>query len=274
MRFIILALFLVTACQSVFYYPTDHEYLPAEKIPYKNKRFWLKSAGLPDLAAWHLETTAGSRKGVVLQFHGNAENMTSHIVAAEWFLRAGFDVVTFDYRGYGKSHGKMKRAGATEDGLRALRYVTQNFPSTPLIVLGQSLGGAIALSSVASYEEQQHISLFILDSTFTSYRSIVRRKLSEFFLTWPLQHPLSWIIDDKNSPREYALRIFVPTLWIHDLYDPVVPYEEGFALLRYLPRSTAIAILKQGGHGSCFTVAPCEGQEKFLNFWENHRAAP
>jgi hypothetical protein len=54
------------------------------------------------------------------------------------------------------------------------------------------------------------------ESTFASYRGIAREKLANFWLTWPLQVPLSWAVDDDYSPVDAIGRVSpIPVLIIH-----------------------------------------------------------
>jgi fermentation-respiration switch protein FrsA (DUF1100 family) len=84
----------------------------------------------------------GPAKGTVVHLHGNAQNMSAHFSFTSWLPQAGFNLLIFDYRGYGKSGGTPSRAGLVLDSIAAIRYV-QNRPNIApnrVILLGQSLG--------------------------------------------------------------------------------------------------------------------------------------
>ena len=57
--------------------------------------------------------------------------------------------MTFDYRGYGQSTGTPDPKGLVLDGVSLIRWICQN-KSEPIVVLAQSLGGAIAMASLAN----------------------------------------------------------------------------------------------------------------------------
>lgn len=164
------------------------------------------------------------RLGTVIHFHGNAQNMSTHFLFVGWLAQSGFDAITFDYRGYGTSDGAANRQGAIQDGQRILRKFSN--ASENLYVVGQSLGGAISVASVVK-EQPKNLRLLILDSTFSSYRSLAREKLGEFFLTWPLQYPLSFLVTDEDSPIDYIGKLQNPVLFIHGREDKIVPFSQG-----------------------------------------------
>lgn len=59
-----------------------------------------------------LDSTA---RGTVLHFHGNAANISNHVLQVEWLPDRGFNLLVFDYRGYGISQGSpTPRAGRNQ----------------------------------------------------------------------------------------------------------------------------------------------------------------
>lgn len=94
-----------------------------------------------------------SDRGVVLA-HGGRFTKESWKPQAESLVEAGFRVLAFDFRGFGKSHGPgdsdMFTAPMQLDVLAAVRYLRNN-GANPVAVIGGSFGGgAAADASVAS----------------------------------------------------------------------------------------------------------------------------
>ena len=52
-------------------------------------------------------------KGWVVQVHGNAQNLTSHVRGLGWVTELGYGLLIFDYRGYGSSTGKARSSVST-----------------------------------------------------------------------------------------------------------------------------------------------------------------
>ena len=62
------------------------------------------------------------------------------------FHSLGYDVLSFDYRGYGRSDGIPTEAGLYEDAVAAYSYLTRaGVLPTHIILAGQSLGSAVAV---------------------------------------------------------------------------------------------------------------------------------
>ncbi len=227
---------LLTACNSLFYHPDKLSYSLPEQLSqnFAEHRIPVGQKG-ETLHAWHLRTTK-QKKGTIVHFHGNAQNMTSHVFFVAWLLDEGYDLVTFDYRGYGKSDGEVSRESTIEDGIAVLKWTAEKIDPNKIFVVGQSLGGAIALVAL-SKSEFPAVQKIVLDSTFPSYRKLAQRKLASFFLTWPLQWPLSFLVSDNESPYDH-LETLARTPWpffiVHAEGDPVVPYSEGLHLARAL----------------------------------------
>jgi len=178
------------------------------------------------LSAWFLPVPDGKPRGTILFLHGNAENISTHLGSVFWLPSRGYQVLLLDYRGYGKSGGTPSVAGMQLDidaALAALLARTDVDPAR-IVLLGQSLGGALALYYAAHGPQREHLRAVVADSAFSSYRAIAREKLAAAWLTWPLQWPLSFTVDDEYSPIRSMARIApLPLLLIHGEADTIVP---------------------------------------------------
>ncbi len=225
----------LSACTSVFLQPDRVLYARPENVGAVWKEADFKAADGTRLFGMWFPARTTPAKGVVVQFHGNGANVSAHFLTVYWLALEGWDVLAFDYRGYGGSEGKKSLDGAVLDGRAALAYARARAPGLPLVVLGQSLGGAVALAALDK-DGGKDLRALVLDSTFASYRSVAREKLAGFWLTSPLRWPLSLLISDRYEPlRLIARRKRVPLLMMHAKEDPVVPYGEGRRLFAAAP---------------------------------------
>ncbi|GEM_PF-656265 len=182
----------------------------------------------------HLEADFGPAqteevRGTVVHFHGNAQNISTHIAAVWWLPRHGFRVFAFDYRGYGRSAGEPSFAGVHRDARAALEAVTEREAVQPeqLLILGQSLGASIAITALARWEGEEPAGI-VAESAFASYRGIARDKLGALWLTWPFQYPLSWLIGDAYAPIDHVADLApTPLLLVVDGDDRVIPPGHG-----------------------------------------------
>jgi len=230
------ALMLLQAgCSSLFFFPDRVTYVTPDRLNLDYRDVSMDTSDGETLHGWWLpaETPA---KGTIYYLHGNAQNISSHILNVAWLPREGYNVLTIDYRGYGRSTGAPDIEGSLLDVETGLRWLIQQ-PDTrgqPLYILGQSLGGALGLTLASEWQkrgEQPALSAVILDGTFSGFRGIAREKLSSFWLTWPLQIPLSWTIPDDYEGVDLISGISpVPVMVIHSVRDGIIPFHHGMDL--------------------------------------------
>jgi fermentation-respiration switch protein FrsA (DUF1100 family) len=186
------------------------------------------------LHAWWLPaSTSEDIRGSILYLHGNAENVSTHFANVAWLPGEGYNVLALDYRGYGKSTGQPDLQGVLTDIESGFnRLLTMNTEGKPVFILGQSIGGALALSFTGNSDQaKQHLSALVIDAGFESFRGIAREKVAELWLTWPFQYPLSWLIPSSYDPIHFIKNIPpIPTLFIHSKNDQIIPYTHGQTL--------------------------------------------
>jgi len=245
------------ACNSLFYHPDALKYSLPEQLSEKFDDFRIPVGQQGEtLHAWHLHSPAKNKKGLIVHFHGNAQNMSAHVQFVWWFLQEGYDLLTFDYRGYGQSDGKVSRENSIEDAAAVLSAAELRAQDKPIFIVAQSLGGAIAVAALQQRANSAGISALVVESSFHSYRSVAQSKLGSFFLTWPLQWPLSFLVTDAHSPNQSSSPLDIPTLLIHGSKDPVVPYQEGLELAHLIQTTnrgrTSFRTELGRQHTSCF----------------------
>jgi hypothetical protein len=227
--FVLLAAVLLSGCTGLFFQPMrPWMRTPADVgLAYEDLRL-PTSDGLT-VSAWFLPAQQKA-KGTILFLHGNAENISTHLASVHWLPARGFNVLLLDYRGYGASQGVPTVPGAQEDIDSAMRYLLTraDIDNKRIIVLAQSLGGALGLHYIAHSAHRAHLRGAVIDSAFTGYRDIAREKLRGSWLTWPLAWPLGLSVTGDYSPMEAAPQIApIPLLIIHGDRDQVIPLHHG-----------------------------------------------
>jgi fermentation-respiration switch protein FrsA (DUF1100 family) len=212
-----------------FYYPDSFDYTRGESAKVHHEEVYFTSEDGTRLHGWFMPSETKEAKATVIHFHGNAQNLSSHFIYSAWMPRAGYNVLIFDYRGYGKSEGHINRQGAYEDCEAALRYIKERRDVDPdkLLLFGQSLGGAHALAVMKS-PESEGVRALVIESSFYSYRDIGRSAIKRIPIVGLLRYPLSFVLfTDKHSPRDSLKYLDVePVLYIHPQQDTVVPIEQ------------------------------------------------
>ena len=188
------------------------------------------------LHGWWVQRRAAAL-GSVLLCHGNAGNVGDRVAHADVLTRAGFDVLLFDYRGYGSSSGRPDEQGTYRDARAALRWLLGRPDVDPadVLYLGESLGGAVALELALEHPPAG----LVLLSAFTSVRDMAR-----------IHSPLipTAIVPDAYPSLRLIGGLQAPSLVLHGEDDMIVPVEHAQALHDAAPEPKRLRIVPRVGH--------------------------
>ncbi|WP_426149979.1 alpha/beta hydrolase [Pseudomonas sp. DC3000-4b1] len=255
-RLVLLGCLALAGCSSLLFYPEPGQPFTPEVAGLAWQPVHLRTADGVALQAWWLPAKAGvAVKGTVLHLHGNGGNLARHLGGSWWLPAEGYQVLMLDYRGYGLSAGTPRLPDLYLDLQAALDWLGHDPRpgESPMVLLGQSLGGALAIHYLASHPaEAARFKALVFDGAPASYRQVGRFALSKSWLTWPLQVPLSWFVPDGDSALGAAPALEkTPKLVFQSLDDTVVPPENGIALYKALPPPRVLQ-LTRGGHVQTF----------------------
>ena len=157
-----------------------------------------------------------SAERVLLFFHGNAGNITYRYDMIRMLMAVPVDLLIIDYRGYGRSEGRPSEEGLYRDARAAWDHLVRErqIPPDRIVLLGKSLGGAVAID-LASHVRPAGL---IVQSSFTSVPEMAS-SLIPFFPRFLLRTKM----DSISKIREVAC----PKLFIHSPADEIVPYRLG-----------------------------------------------
>jgi fermentation-respiration switch protein FrsA (DUF1100 family) len=186
---------------------------------------------------------------------------------------AGFNVLALDYRGYGRSAGSPTLPGMQLDIDAAMAALLARRDVDPkrIFILGQSLGGALAIHYAANSPRRGHVRAVIADSAFSDYRAIGREKLAAGLLTWPLQWLASVSVNNDYSPvaSVHALSP-TPLLLIHGGDDSLVPPHHSKRLYEKAAEPKDMWLVPQAGHIQALREAAV--RKRLTEFLERHAA--
>ena len=100
-----------------------------------------------------------------------------------------YQVLLLDYRGYGHSEGSPSLPAIYQDIDAAFAWLDQapDVQGKPLVLLGQSIGGALAVHYLAGHPgPRQRLKALVLDGVPASYRDVAQYSLANAWVTWPL----------------------------------------------------------------------------------------
>ena len=104
------------------------------------------------LASWLPE---GEPRAVVLALHGFNDYSNAFATPAPSFAAHGIATYAYDQRGFGEAPGTGRWAGGERmaaDAAIAARLLRQRYPGVPLYLMGESMGGAVAMLAAAGTE--------------------------------------------------------------------------------------------------------------------------
>ena len=252
----LVALALLAGCSSLLFYPEKGQPFAPDKAGLAYRDVTLTAADGTRLHGWWLPAKPGVPvKGTVLHLHGNGGNMAWHLGGSWWLPEQGYQVLLLDYRGYGLSQGEPSLPAIYQDIDAAFKWLDQQpeVQGKPLVLLGQSLGGAMGVHYLAGHPQQlKRLQALVFDGVPSSYRGVGQFALSTSWLTWPLQVPLSWLVPDGDSAI-YSIAALkgTPMLFYQSMDDPIVPLANGLELYKHAPPPRVLQ-LTRGGHVQTF----------------------
>lgn len=197
--------------------------------------FFLEHANGEKISAIYFETRE-TRKGDILYFHGNADNLDRWGDYAAALTSQGYNVLMIDYRGYGKSDGTPSEGHFYEDGQKAYDWIRQKSSAEDLIIYGRSIGTGVA-SHIAANNPAK---LLILETPFNNMKDVAETRFPFLYLPFPFRHQFP--SDEKLKYVKYPIHIF------HGTKDEVVPYECAEKLKLVLKETDHFYTIENGGH--------------------------
>ena len=276
MKILLISLLVVcSGCTSVFYHPSRDTYFePTDKLGLNVENIYFSSENGPKIHAWFIQSKTKPAKGTVMQFHGNAENMTSHFLSTIWVTQHGYNLFTFDYRGYGKSEGDPYPAGVLLDSLQAFEKVFELTKSKEheVIVYAQSLGSIIALDALTHLLDYRPIRSVVIEGGFLSYRKIARKKMAGSWLTWPFQWLPYVLVSDRHSPKKSMNKLSdIPLLSLHSERDPIIPIDHGKNVYRAKRGAKCFWSVPEQGHTNLMNIEKGKYREPMLKFLDTQK---
>ena len=202
----------------------------------------LRSADNVVLNGWWVPTR--DARGAVLILHGNAGNISHRIGYLTLFNRLHYATLLIDYRGYGKSGGSPSEEGTYRDAEAAWLHLveTRKVNARDIVIVGESLGGAVATWLAAKYAPRA----LIIASAFTSVPD-----LGAQIYPWL---PVRLLARIRYDNLDRIAKIAAPVLVAHSRDDEIVPFAHGEALFA-AAREPKQFLAMRGGHNDALVFA-------------------
>lgn len=228
----------VAGCGILYFIQDDIIFRPKPISPGTQFRFG-KEVSIPvdDGVNLHgLYHQVDQAKGAVLYLHGNRGNARWCQRQAEMFSGYGYNVLLLDYRGYGKSDGKISSIDELyNDVQKAYDFLKNDFDESKIILAGYSLGTGMA-SYLAAHNQPQRLIMIAPYVSIADLKNRIFPLIPNFLIKYPL-----------NNEKHLAL-LSCPVHLLHGTEDEVIPYNSSEVLSRTYPNKTKLTTLTNTGH--------------------------
>ena len=184
------------------------------------------------LSALHLRLP--DPKGVVFFLHGNAGSLANWFVNPDYYRRVNFDLFMLDYRGFGKSTGRIQSEAQLHADVRAAwSTIASRYADRKVVVYGRSLGTGLAVRLGAEMSATRPPDLTVLVSP---YRSMVSLATEHF--PWVPQAVVRYPL------RTDALigQVRGPILIVHGERDTLIPPDHSESLKLLAPQVNLLRV--------------------------------
>lgn len=181
-------------------------------------------------------TRDGSPAPLVLYFGGNKDLCQDFFVEAPERL-PDFSLACLDYRGYGASQGRPTEAALEADALLAFDRLAERTRAPSVIVMGRSLGTAVAAHVAA----RRSAGVLVLVTPADSIAAVGQER-------YPYV-PVGLLLRNPFDATPDAARVACPTLVLLAASDTTVPPRHGERLAALLPGPKTVTVL-DGDHGT------------------------
>ena len=176
------------------------------------------------------------RKGVVIYFHGNRENINRFAKFSTNFTKLGYEVWMADYPGYGKSVGNRTEKILYQQSIQLYKMASSKYAKDSIVIYGKSFGTGIAAYLAAEYDCKQ----LILETPYYSIPDL----LGAYTLIYPIQRMSKY----KIPTYQYLEDIKLPITIFHGTDDWVIPYSCAEKLKEVLKTTDQFVTIEKGSH--------------------------
>lgn len=229
------------------------------------------------LEAYYIPTTKDSTTATILMVHGIRAYKEHFIKKSPDLAAKGYNIVLVDLRAHGDSEGKFCTFGIKEKyDIKALvDVIISKYKCENIGIWGQSLGGAVALQSLAF---DKRLQFGIVESTFSNFEKVAHdyiKRMGPFLPEWYRNfmiyrgEQIAGIEAEDCNPIDAAKKVCQPVLLIHGTSDNRISFKyakENFVALKsekkeFLPIEGAL-------HSNVWQVGGDAYFQKVYNFIE------
>lgn len=220
----------------------------------------------------------------VILVHGLGGNRYSNYPLAEFFLKKGYNVITYDQRSSNENIAKYTTFGYWEkyDLIDWVNYVEEQAPGQKIGIWGASFGGATAGLALGYGDIDEKIDFLILDCPVSNMKWMVEQEMRNMDICIPVSY-MTWcgnIINKFKLGFSYqdadvanAMKdVKTPVLIINSKLDSLTPYFMGKDIYDTIQgKNKEIWTVDESGHCEMWidrNLEYCDRVESFLSKYE------
>lgn len=228
--------------RDLLYYPHTQRILPQDTELTLVREHELKISGDRTLYSWHRDSL--QNLPTLLYLHGNGGSVGTRVEPIRQLTDAGFGIYALGYPGYGGSDGEPSEAALMEAARAAYDHLRmQGLPEDRIVILGESLGTAVAVQLAAEKSPKAVVLLAPM------YSVLERAQATYPFL------PVRRLLKDTWLSADYIEQISSPLLVIHGTADRLIPIQSGFNLFDKAPEPKEFNGVKDAGHNNLYSYS-------------------
>lgn len=241
MKFMGTVLWIAVACvlflAAIFLWQDRLLYFPAqttvEHVANGGLQAWPSSQDFRGLVA----EPAGAVRGTAIVFHGNAGHVGHRAFYAHALTPLGLRVILAEYPGYGPRAGMLGEASLVADAEETVALVHRQYGG-PLLVMGESLGAAVAAAAGA-----RHPDLIAGLLLITPWDQLAR--VGSHHYPWL---PVRWMLRDGYDNLAHLATFERPVVVAVAERDSIVPARFGMALYAALSGPKHLMVIQASDH--------------------------
>jgi alpha-beta hydrolase superfamily lysophospholipase len=177
-----------------------------------------------------------SSKGLIFYLHGNAGSLDSWGHVADLYLKNNYDIFILDYRGFGKSQGKINNEKQLHNDIQIVyNQLKKSYNEDKIVIIGYSLGTGLASRLTAN----NNPGLLILIAPYYNFVDLIHHYYS--FIP-------SVVIKYRFMTNKQIPKITVPIIIFHGNQDEVIYYESSKKLKLLLKPTDKLITLNGQSH--------------------------
>ncbi|HEX9102403.1 MAG TPA: alpha/beta hydrolase [Polyangia bacterium] len=188
----------------------------------------------------HAMVVQGTQPYTLVYCHGQGGDITDSWPRIELLAPLGYNLVIWDYRGFGRSTGTPSERGIQDDEEALWSALSASLGGNRLVYYGRSFGGAPCIDLATRHAP----TALVEESTFTSVDALVADGAY-------VDLPRSYVADDSwNSLAKMPLLGKVPLLALHGAADDYVQPKYSQQLAAAHPGTTQLVLVPGADHSN------------------------